>query len=144
MMPPVVGFERRRALRRRERVDAIAGPAEHESERGPGFGRRRIEPARIAGVMNGARQRRASGAGSARVVSNRIRHAFARPTCAAAYSGTAATAPSKTSSARDDLSGFERLERRPALDKSPVRREQRVESGVGFACRSRSTAAPNR
>jgi hypothetical protein len=59
MVPPVIGFERRRAAGRGNRVQAPAGLREREPERGPGFGGCRVEPAGVAGMVDGAGKRRA-------------------------------------------------------------------------------------
>ena len=57
-MPPVVGLQRDRTRRGRTRVEAVAGPIEHEPKRGPRLPGLRIEPARFARVRGGQRERR--------------------------------------------------------------------------------------
>ena len=133
MMPPVVGLEGRRSIRRRDRVDAMDGAAEREAQGSPGFGPGRVEAARVAGVMNGAREGRrvGRGIGTRRLEAHQAggREAHVRG-CVLRHGGDRAL--EHLERARD-LSGFERLERGAALDERPVRREQRIEAGVGLA-----------
>ena len=133
MMPPVVGLEGCRSIRRRDRVDAMDGAAEREAQGGPGFGPGRVEAARVAGVMNGAREGRrvGRGIGTRRLEAHQAggREAHVRG-CVLRHGGDRAL--EHLERARD-LSGFERLERGAALDECPVRREQRIEAGVCLA-----------
>jgi hypothetical protein len=71
-----------RAARRGERIGALAGAIEHEPERRPRLAVVRSETARLARVLRGQRQRRTVRRSSARVISNCMMQALARPTCA--------------------------------------------------------------
>ena len=133
VVPPVVGLERHRASASRNRVDAIAGPLQHEPERRPRFTRLRIEPARLARMVGRLGQRVRVG----RRIGARhleLHHAGVRqPDVRRRVLGHRAQRALEDLARARDLFALEALERRPALDERAMRREQRLEPGVGLA-----------
>ena len=135
VMPPVVGLERHRALRRRARVDAIAGPVEHESQRRPRLARLRIEPARLARVMGGQGER---GHVGRRIGARHLElhdAGVGQPDMRRRVLGRAAQRALEDLARAGDPIAFEGFERRPPLDERAMRREQRIEPGVALARR---------
>ena len=127
MMPPVVGFERDRASRRGERVGVAADAIEHEPQRRPRLAIVRPEPACLARVLRGQRQRshvrrlvgpRHLELHDAGVGEADVRRCLVRRAAQHALEDAARA---------HDLVGLERLERCRALNPRPMRREQRVE-----------------
>ena len=130
MMPPVVGFERDRASRRGERIGVMAGAIEHEPERRPRLAVVRPEPARLARVLRGQRQRR----DVRRLVGARHLElhdaGVGEPDVRRRLIRRAAQHALEDAARADDLLRLQRLERGASFDPRAMRREQRVERVV--------------
>ena len=79
---------------------------------------------------------------SERVISNCMTQAFARPTCAEAWSGTCSSTRSNTCARVDDLRAFQRFEGRATLDPGAVRGEQRLERHLAVRAARRAGPRP--
>src|SRR5207344_1007483 len=135
IMAPVVGLEGHGAAGGGARVEVVAGAIEHERERCPRFTGLGVEPARLARVLRGPRQRRLvwrrirarrlelhdARVGEADVTGRVLRRA--------AHDGLEDLAGPR------DLTALEALQRGTSFDKRAERRQQRVERLVALARR---------
>ena len=135
VMPPVVGLQRHRALRCRARVEAVAGPVEHESKRRPRLAGLRIEPARLARVMGGQGER---GRVGRRIGARHLElhdAGVGQPDMRRRVLGRTAQRALEDFPRPGDAIALEGFERRPPLDERAMRREQRIEPGIAFTRR---------